>query len=302
VATAVDSVAARQQAPLARSSPLDLWHLLSLDAPTVAALWSWFFARAMSIDLPWHAPLILAIGTWLVYVTDRILDGVSPRAEAALQPRHLFHARHRKPFFAAAIALSAVLVWLIAARMSAGARHEDTVLFLIAAVYLVLVHVPRKRTAAWMPKELAVAIVFAAATAVPAWSRLASGRTILLPAVVFFSALCWLNCVAIDRWEGRRSAGAQRIAPVESHLTTRWIADRLQGSALSLTGAATAIVAVAFYMGSATTAPIYLAVLLAALSFALLDKYSARFSTMGLRIVADLLLLTPVLFLPLTGR
>src|SRR5271156_21025 len=34
------------------------WHLLSLDAPTVAALWSWFFARAMHLHLPLIPPLL----------------------------------------------------------------------------------------------------------------------------------------------------------------------------------------------------------------------------------------------------
>ena len=66
------------------------WHLLSLDAPTVAALWCWSFARVAHIDLPGEAPLLLALGTWLVYVADRILDGLDRAKHAHMRERHHF--------------------------------------------------------------------------------------------------------------------------------------------------------------------------------------------------------------------
>jgi hypothetical protein len=305
VATAVDSVSPREEL-LATASPshislLEAWHLLSLDAPTVAALWSWFFARAMRIDLPWYAPLLLALGTWLVYVADRVFDGLHANPTAPLRHRHLFHARHRRLFVGAAIAVGAGLIWLIVARMTPAARREDTVLFLIALVYLGIVHKPGTKRSAWLPKELAVGLVFAAATAVPAWSRLQSGRAILLPAIAIFAALCWLNCVAIERWENLAPNG--KLQSPDAHSTTRWAADHFRLAACSLVAISTILCAVEFFRAPSSpwTAAIYLATILAALCFAAVDTQRANFSTLGLRIAADAVLLTPLLFLPFLG-
>ncbi len=59
-----------------------------------------------------------------------------------------------------------------------------------------------------------MAILFAAATAVPAWSRLSAGtigKEQLAPAIIFFALLCWINCVGIEKWEGGNP-----------HAITRW--------------------------------------------------------------------------------
>ena len=304
MAIAVDSASPREElfttASPSHVSPLEAWHLLSLDAPTVAALWSWFFARAMRIDLPWHAPLLLALGTWLVYVADRLLDGLRPDPATPLRQRHLFHARHRKAFVGAAIAVGVSLSWLIVARMTSAARYEDTVLFAIALAYLGIVHKPRANRSTWLPKELAVGLVFAAATAVPAWSRLQAGRATLLPAIALFAALCWLNCVAIERWENLAPNG--KLDSPGAHSTTCWAAEHLRLAACSLAAISAIFGLVEFQLAhwtsSPSTAAIYLAAILAALCIAAIDRQRANFSSTGLRIAADAVLLTPLLFLP----
>jgi len=307
VATVVDSVTPREEAlstaPI-RFSILQAWHLLSLDAPTVAALWSWFFARAMQIDLPWRAPLLLALGTWMIYVTDRLLDGHRPSPNARLHRRHRFHAEHRKPFVGAAFVAASVLLWLIY-RMMPAARNEDTVLFLIALLYLALVHKPGANAGSWLPKELAVGILFAAVTAVPTWSRLQVGHATILPAVAVFAALCWLNCVAIERWENLAPRDIAQLSLTACHPTTRWMADHLRQTALSLAALSGVLAAVAALRtpsdDSPHTALVYCAASTAAFCFAVIDQHRERFSTMGLRIAADAVLLAPLLFLPFFG-
>ncbi len=304
---------------------LERWHLLSLDAPTVAALWSWFFARALRIGLPWHAPLLLAIGTWLVYAADRIFDGVRDGLRCGgskLQQRHLFHARHRRAFLAGGVVAVAVLLWLIVAKMSANARYEDTVLFSAALLYLLVVHTPALKSGRWLPKELAVGFVFAAATAVPAWSRLAgsqvtwsqlpAGRAALAPAVAVFAALCWLNCVAIERWEnpGRWEDDASQLRLPDTHPTTRWTAERFRPAAFALATLsgmlALGLSVFGFGAGARGMVAVHLAVagaalVLAAIDFAAIDwrgdRRGRRIATLHLRIAADLALLTPLLFL-----
>jgi len=247
----------------------------------------------MHLHLFWHAPLLLAIGTWLVYVADRLLDGSRPWATTRLRARHHFHSRHRTTFLTAAGAAVCLLIWLIVTHMKPEARHEDTVLFSAALLYLVAVHKPQLAKNGRLPKELAVGVVFACATAVPAWSRLNSGRATLLPAVGLFAGLCWLNCVAIERWESPRCATLSPILS-ESHPTTRWAANRFRGVLLSFGGVA-AILAI---LQPHATTPIYLAMMIAAACLAFIDANRERFSTLGLRIAADAALLTPVLFLP----
>lgn len=74
-------------------SPLRLWHLSSLDAPTVAAVWSLGFAKTAGVRLPAWAPVLLVFVTWFVYVSDRLLD-----ARSALRARDIHRLRQRHYF------------------------------------------------------------------------------------------------------------------------------------------------------------------------------------------------------------
>lgn len=60
-----------------------LWHLSSLDAPTVAIVWSLAFAWTANVRLPWWVLVLLPLGVWTVYVADRLLD-----ARAGIQSSH----------------------------------------------------------------------------------------------------------------------------------------------------------------------------------------------------------------------
>jgi hypothetical protein len=151
----------------------------------------------MGLHLPVLAPLLLGMGTWLVYVIDRILDGLRP--DQTLRKRHYFYAAHRSAFLWAALAVGSCLGWLTLTRMPSEVRREDSLLFVAALIYFCLVH--SRLAERWLPKELAVGLLFAAATAVPTWARLSIGHARLVPAVALFAALCWLNCVAIECWE-----------------------------------------------------------------------------------------------------
>jgi uncharacterized membrane protein len=270
------------------------WHLLSLDAPTVAALWSWFFARAMHLHLPLFAPLLLALGTWLLYVADRILDGLRKPKGERLRERHHFHARHRTAFLFVASFMVVLLAWSVVTRMASEAVREDLWIGVFALIYLFAVHC-RTNSAGpsfpRLPKELAVAILFAAATAVPAWSRLGLGKEQLAPAVVFFAVLCWMNCVGIEKWE----AGGPLPARGITHPTTRWAGLHLR---LIVTMIALLSVAAALITPSRGLTAVYLAALLSSGLLFALDARRARFSPLHLRIAADAALLTPLALFP----
>jgi hypothetical protein len=132
------------------------WHLLSLDAPTVAAIWSWFFVYAMHLHLSFIQALLLPVGTWLLYVADRILDGL--RSGEILRERHHFHARHRTTFLLVSAFLIIPLAWMVATHMRPEALRDDVWVGFFALLYLFVVH---RMAARRLPKELAVALIFA---------------------------------------------------------------------------------------------------------------------------------------------
>lgn len=262
---------------------LRYWHLLSLDAPTVAALWCWAFGRAVRLWLdPW-LPVALALGTWLFYVADRLLDArFSP--EAALQERHRFHQRHQRWFLAAAAPVAIALAVLVA-RMPRSLIAAYCVLGVLSLLYLGLVHLParaRGRSLRYFPKEFAVALLFAAATALPAWDaavRRFAGMPRHHPLLLLcplFAALCWLNCMAIEEWEQHRRG--HRIA---------WLAAAIiAASCLSFFGP-----------GNHPARSIALAAAVSAALFLILDR--SRLAAGGRRVAADLALLTPALLIPI---
>jgi hypothetical protein len=220
----------------------------------------------------------------LLYVADRILDGLR---QGELRERHHFHARHRKAFLWAASLTVVFVAWFVLTHMRPEALRDNSWVGIFALLYLFAVHLPTKSARALLPKELAVAILFAAATAVPAWSRIGAslGKEQLAPAVVFFAGLCWINCVSIEKWE----AG-------NSHSTTRW-------ASLHLRPIVTMIAL--FSLAGALLAPsrglmaVYLAALLSSGLLFLLDTSSSHVSPLHLRIAADAALLTPLAFFPL---
>ena len=103
--------AAVRELPAKPRSALALWHLLSLDAPCIAALWTIFIARSFDVPLPWTAPLALALAVWMLYAADRLADAAAGQSH---EERHRFHQRHRVPFAVCWLLCAPVLLWLVA--------------------------------------------------------------------------------------------------------------------------------------------------------------------------------------------
>ena len=261
------------------------WHLTSLDAPTVAVAWSLSFARTAGVHLPFWVPVLVALGTWCVYVGDRILDtwrGLRSGRLESLRERHFFHWRHRRVLIpisgCAALAAGAIVF----SQMPAATREHDSVLALAALAYFSGVHAPGARRPKWLSrvrsKEFVVGVLFTAGCALPTLTRLHAvpgGRvSAILLAIGFYAALAWLNCAAIDRWESADSSKAALPAGL------------IGGGAVSLAFACVGIdprlsVLCAACAGSA-------------LLLAWLDRARGRLTPLALRCAADLVLLTPI--------
>ncbi len=300
------------------------WHLCSLDAPTVAVAWAAILARLVKVPLWASEGLVLALGTWIVYVLDRVLDGVHPcaggchadpgaawrvrhapgHAPGHLQERHYFHARHRSRLLwlccAAGALLALLCCWL---------PRRLVLLYLALALpvgaYSVWVHAPRKSPGRPSPggrgnglaKEAAVAILFTAAVAVPALAGAAgSDRRALWIPLLLLAGLCWLNCTLISHAEAS-VGGNSRSRP--------WERLRLKGLALALLLAASWLCGLdpgrrgqaSLSAEPAAAAMLLSCVALLGLLMRLGGQDQSPVEARRLRVLADLALLTPLLFL-----
>ena len=247
-----------------------LWpNLLSLDAPIVALLWQILFLRCFHGQLGMLPAVLLALAVWLIYVADRILDAWRG---CAVQPRHEFYRRHWRAVLPIWIAVLGLGSWLAWSRLPGPLFLEGALVASGTGLYLATVHLAPGVLARTGAKESAVAVLFGLGASLAAWPGVQSLSDVL--AILLFSGVCWMNCSAIEDWE------------------------RGDGLRPSLIVAAALVAVIAAYflrdhrpiLGSAETAGV--------LGLVLLDRMRGRFSAQALRVLADVVLLTPILFLP----
>jgi hypothetical protein len=308
---------------------LRLWHLTSLDAPTVAVVWALGFAWVLGERLPPLLPVLLALVVWVIYVADRLLDSHAGQRAGqieGLRARHAFHWKHRwilGPLAAAATCAAAglVLLW-----MPAMARERSTVLAAAALAYFTRVHSSQGPVRApfqssfltpFLTKELLVGVLFAAGCALPAWNRAPAAPWPLAAPVVFFAALAWLNCHAIECWESGEGSPAGPIPRAEFGVNVShpcagrkaqgwgtehwWLRRNGAMRKIETLGFTLGLAAILAAVGLSAPQPRPAALLLAgaasALLLALLDRLRGDLTPLALRAAADLALLTPLALL-----
>lgn len=269
------------------STRLWLWfNLLSLDAPLVAVLWQALFARCLDAPIRIASFAALALSVWFIYVSDRLLDALRP--EAASAPRHRFYREHWSSFAVAAVAALFILGWICSFLHPVVLRNGLLMLGAILAYFSFIHLMPGSVRRLW-PKELAVGMLFAAGTSLATWSRTAAPhRTMVLP-ICLFTALCWLNCSAIEYWEwtGHQEGRA------EPHAVTMWLGPHLHRLAFGILIAGAAL----FSWLPVTLRPLFVAFLVSAAGLYWLDRKRNRFSADALRVLADVALLSPIVLM-----
>jgi len=269
-----------------------LWpNLLSLDAPLVAVLWQILFARCFRAPLDAVAVALLLLTVWLIYVADRTLDAWKGDCRS---PRHEFYRRHWRNLLPVWLAVLGLAAWLAMERLSPRLFLRGTVLLAAVAVYFGLIHLGQRRgdlgrrnlllgrqhlllgrrrlllgCGRW-PKEAVVGVLFALGASLVAWGQVKTPADVAT--ILLFSGLCWMNCVAIEKWEAGQPDWSPRAAAL-------WLA----GVAGVLLYAHRPV------LGGAE--------LSSAVAFLLLGRARPRLSANAARVLADVALLSPVLFL-----
>jgi hypothetical protein len=290
------------------ASVLSLWHLASLDAPTVAVVWSMAIGWSAHVQVRGASVAVLALGTWIVYVLDRLLDGLG--SASGLRARHHFHRRYGGLLLGLCALASMVLAGLCWGALPRGLVGFYLLLGVPVAGYALWVHGgllrpdrlhhdllqrgsysgrPAGKRSRWEAgrcgsgKEVAVAVLFTAAVVAPAFAAAGPGAGLqLLVTSVLVAGLFFLNCAFISYAENPGGSGVGC-----------WLGP---GSVL-LAVLATAGFAGAGMHGGLEQAP-YAAVAGAALLLrGLLSLQRGRADAHRLRILADAALLTPAPFL-----
>lgn len=251
--------------------PLWLWpNVLSLDAPIVAVLWQALFARGFHVPLsPWPM-LVLAATVWLIYSADRVLDAKRGLSDSL---RHRFYQRHWRFIVALWTLVIPATAWLALEHFPRVLFERGLLLLGLVGAYLVTVHVFDKTVfqTLWF-KETAVGVLFALGVSVTTWSEIRTPADAV--ALTLFAALCTINCVAIERAESEQRESEHAV----------------------LSGAITiALFASALLL---IRRPILAeAEIVSAAALLLLNHARLGLSRNALRVLADVTLLSPLLFL-----
>ena len=280
-----------------RHTPLALWHLLSLDAPSVATVWTIAVASAVGLHLPWASPAAMFIAVWMLYAADRLLDArplPGNQSPPELEERHRFHHRHRRAFLIV-IAISACALVALLRQIDPHAMRIYTFLATLLGAWFLIIHArPLPGDGAHrLPKELAVGIFFPAAVFIPTVARLPQLRLDLLPIALLLAATCSLNCLYLYAWEHP----SQRL---NAHWSTRWATHHLVALTWTVAAFSLALILVSPLLTASAqlhlgTALLTTCILASSLLLLFLHHLRNRLPPLHLRALADLVLLTPLI-------
>jgi hypothetical protein len=261
--------------------------VLSIDAPAVSVAWLALLGRSLRVDLGWPDLFVLGSSVWLAYAADRFIEGWRLAPEDVRTPRHRFYQRWRGPVAGVWIVVLIVDLAVAVTRLTRTEWLVGWALTAAVATYL-LSHQFLHRTSRWrVPKEICVAALLTGGAAVFLVGSTPPGT--LLASLTLFAVLCFVNCVLISSWERDIDRSHQQSSLALDPRHASWIpwAPWL----LAAVGVVAAASAPIRTIAACTTA--------SALLLAAIDHLQPRLGWRPARVLADLVLLTPLVPLAL---
>jgi hypothetical protein len=175
--------------------------ILSLDATLVAIVWQRVFAGAAGLSLHWSQVFVLGSSVWLAYTADRWIEGWRLDPEAVLTQRHYFAVHWR--WAQMSLWLLVFAADLAIALIHLSAREFEAGLLLLGPVLLYLLsHQLLHRNHPWrLPKEICVALLLSGGVLVFVLPDLPVIPLRLWILAGHFTLLCFANCILISVWE-----------------------------------------------------------------------------------------------------
>jgi len=251
--------------------PAWLWfNLLSLDAPLIALVWQDFLSRCYPTVLHVTGRGVLGLTVWAIYLADRLLDVRYP-APASESIRHQFYRGHRT--FAQTLFAIVICIDLLVTCLWLRPAVFDNGLLLTAGVvaYLALFPLTRWGASAW--KKPIAALLFTSGTFLIAWTGAGHPlRQLGWPAAAF-CALCLGNLLMIGHWSRETNRPMERIPGV-------WLW----------------LLLLCLCLAGARNSSWFTAIIFSAVGLCALARWGRKISGDARCVLADALLLTPLLF------
>lgn len=268
--------------------PAWLWpNLLGLDAPAVAVAWQWLFARVFGVNLPPIFHLILGLSVWCIYLADRLYDATRAPECGVQTDRLRFTKRHFAALSVVVLAAALSNLFLIICQVPRPLITTGLITACLLGAYYLVRLKGNARMPSAIPREILCGMVFAIGCVIAPHAFLSPDSDPgFLIAAIFLGLVCSANCILISAWEKEEDIAGNDRSMATSH--SRIIPH--MGNAL--TGLAILAAAMAF------VGPwqIHLAVCLSALALRMMLHFEDRLSQRTLRVLADAVLLSPLLF------
>ena len=279
--------------PAAARATVRWWQwptVLSLDAPLVTVAWQRLMAVESGVRLAWYHSAIIGASVWLAYAADRWIEGVRVPAARLVTKRHRFYNDHRRATAGVWLVVLAAAVGLSVLRLSARELAVGAALLVPTLAYL-LSHQLVHRSWPWRaPKEICVAGLVAAGAALFPFADASSRPLRLADATAWFFVLVFVNCALIARWEQAVDRAHGQDSIVRGHEA---IAPFVRAMPWALAAAAVLLLAT----GRGGALGVRAAAAASALLLGSIDISEPRLGWEASRVLADLALLTPFLFL-----
>ncbi len=269
-------------------APVWLWpNLLGLDAPLVAVCWQWMFSRGLGTPLPPVYHWILGLSVWCIYLADRLYDAFrSGKLPETGTDRLLFTRRNFHPLIGTVLIAGGVNTILILRHVPERLAINGSITAAAVSIYYILRISGKSRVASLVPREILCGTLFAIGTVIAPFTFSHYHFSFLIP-VSLLGMLFSANCVLISIWE-READLAARDSSIASSGSR--IVPRIAGL---ITLIAFVSCAVAFFADW----QLHLAIALAAISLRLILLFQKNLSLLTLRVLADAVLLTPLLLI-----
>ena len=257
-------------------------NLLGLDAPLIAVVWLFLFARTWRVDYhPWQAYAALGFGVWTIRIAMKLLQGSMTSDEAS------FAMKHRKP-----LRLAAVIAGILSLTLTVMNFPLSVYTYLLVGAVFLAGHFaltlfsPQSGNEIGYARHAAGGVAFAFGTALTAHVYLPGlglRELMLSREFISFAVLCLLASSAMELWErsGRPAADGEAGSMDEIALSLP----------LTLLGAAALVFAVQDDLMSAR--PFYYGILTGAALLQVLNRTRGRFELDTLKVLTALCLLAP---------
>lgn len=258
-------------------------NLLGLDAPLIAVVWLFLFARTWRVNYhPWEAYVVLGLSVWILRVSSKLLV----EAMKGEDERDEFLRRHKKGFCRGLLVMGVLSVVLTLRYFPLSAYNYLLIGAVLVGGYFILAlfSTPDENEISYA-KHLLAGATFAFGTAMMAHvylPNLGIRELFYSREFISFAVLCLLVSSALELW-----AHAARVHDIEVRA-----ADELALTLpLTLLGAAALVFAV--QDGMMVSRPFFYAVLTGAALLHVVNRTRARFSMDALKALAVLCLLVP---------